>query len=133
MSDYLFLYGTLKSGETKSDVADTVKRLRRVGPASIKGKLYDFGDYPGAVIDEASKTLIKGELFELPDDNSVLKSLDQYEEFDQNDRRHSLFVRVRTTVNVNNARRLRAWVYVYNRDPSRGRVIASGDYSSKAA
>jgi gamma-glutamylcyclotransferase (GGCT)/AIG2-like uncharacterized protein YtfP len=134
MTEYLFLYGTLKPNEAATDVAETVRDLRRVGTATVPGRLYDFGDYPGAVIDQSAKTSIKGELFELPNDESALKVLDDYEEFNPTDRRKSLFVRIRTVATLQGGRRLNAWVYVYNRKLGSARQIASGDYSkSKAA
>jgi gamma-glutamylcyclotransferase (GGCT)/AIG2-like uncharacterized protein YtfP len=133
MSQYLFLYGTLKPNEAASEVAETVKTLRHVGSATVPGRLYDFGDYPGAVIDQAAESSIKGELFELPNDDSTLKVLDDYEEFSRTDRKNSLFVRIRTVATVQGGRRLNAWVYVYNRNPGNARQIASGDYSESRA
>ena len=133
MTEYLFLYGTLKPNEAANDVAETVKTLRPVGPATVPGRLYDFGDYPGAVIDQSARTSIKGELFELPSDDSALKSLDEYEEFNRTDRKNSLFVRARAIADLNDGRRVNAWVYVYNGDPGSARLIVSGDYSESRA
>ena len=134
MTEYLFLYGTLKPNKAAGDIAETVQRLRPLGPATVPGRLYDFGDYPGAVIDQSARTSIKGELCELPSDGSTLKSLDEYEEFNTADRKNSLFVRARAIADLNDGRRLTVWVYVYNRDPGGARLIVSGDYSeSKAA
>lgn len=133
MSEYLFLYGTLKPNEAEVDVANVVKSLRRVGSGTVPGRLYDFGDYPGAVIDHSAKTSIKGELFELPHDDSALKALDDYEEFNRTDRKNSLFIRIRTVATLQGGRRLNAWVYVYNRNPGSARQIASGDYSESRA
>ncbi len=133
MTEYLFLYGTLKPNEAASDVAETVRTLRRVGSATVPGRLYDFGDYPWAVIDQSAKTSIKGELFELPNDDSALKTLDDYEEFNKTDRKNSLFIRTRTVATLHSGRQLNAWVYVYNRNPGSARQIVSGDYSESRA
>jgi gamma-glutamylcyclotransferase (GGCT)/AIG2-like uncharacterized protein YtfP len=134
MSDYLFLYGTLLSNEGGREISRILKRLKRVGSATIQGRLYDFGDYPGARLSQSVKNSVKGEVFELPTDNSLLKSLDEYEEFDSADRKNSLFVRARTVARLANGRRLKSWVYIYNRNPGRAPLILSGDYSqSKAA
>jgi len=134
MSEYLFLYGTLLPSNASGESPRIVRKLKRVGPATVRGRLYDFGDYPGAVLDRSAKTSIKGELFELPHDDSALKALDDYEEFNRTDQKNSLFVRTRTVAELHDGSRLNAWVYVYNRDPGSARLIASGDYSeSKAA
>jgi gamma-glutamylcyclotransferase (GGCT)/AIG2-like uncharacterized protein YtfP len=133
MAEYLFLYGTLKPNEAASDAAETVRTLHRVGSATVRGRLYDFGEYPGAVLDRTAKTSIKGELFELPNDDAPLKALDDYEEFDRTDRKNSLFVRARTVATLRGGRQLNAWVYVYNRDPGSAQQITSGDYSKSRA
>jgi gamma-glutamylcyclotransferase (GGCT)/AIG2-like uncharacterized protein YtfP len=133
MSEYLFLYGTLLTGDTTDESSLIVRRLKRVGSATVRGRLYDFGEYPGAVLDRTAKSSIKGELFELPNDDSVLSALDDYEEFDRTDRKNSLFVRIRTVATLHGGRQLNAWVYVYNRDPGSARQIASGDYSKSRA
>lgn len=54
MTEYLFLYGTLKPNEAASDVAEMVRTLRCIGSATVPGRLYDFGDYPGAVLQSNS-------------------------------------------------------------------------------
>ena len=54
-----------------------------VGPAVIRGKLYDIGRYPGAVpgSDKESRQ-IKGEVLKITHPKKVLRILDQYEGFD---------------------------------------------------
>lgn len=89
--EYLFLYGTLLVHGGPDDVAGALKSLRRVGPAHIRGKLYDFGDYPGAIVAPTAKRLIRGEVFELPATPTTLKALDEYEEFDPLNEEQSLF------------------------------------------
>jgi gamma-glutamylcyclotransferase (GGCT)/AIG2-like uncharacterized protein YtfP len=104
MSEYLFLYGTLLPGDATDESSRIVRRLKRVGSATIRGRLYDFGEYPGAVLDRTAKSSIKGELFELPNDDSALKALDDYEEFNRTDRKNSLFVRTRTVATLQGGR-----------------------------
>lgn len=134
MSDYLFLYGTLLPQEVSGKSSEIIRRLKSVGPATVRGRLYDFGDYPGAILDRSTNRLIKGELFELNDGNRELRIFDEYEEFRTTDIDNSLFVRVRTDAELNDGRRLNAWIYVYNRNPGRARLIRNGVYSgSKAA
>src|SRR5713226_7805567 len=126
MTEYLFLYGTLKPNEAASDVAETVRTLRRVGSATVPGRLYDFGDYPGAVIDQSAKTSIKGELFELPNDDSALKALDDYEEFNRKDRNYILLIRPRTVATPHGDRLMDACVYVFSRNPGGARQQVGG-------
>lgn len=96
MIKYLFLYGTLMQPESDEEVALVVNRLHRIGAASVRGRLYDLGDYPGAVVDPSANTSVRGELVELPEDESVLHVLDRYEEFDPTNPQQSLFVRTKS-------------------------------------
>jgi gamma-glutamylcyclotransferase (GGCT)/AIG2-like uncharacterized protein YtfP len=134
MKDYLFIYGTLIPSEADKEIAHIVKRLRRLGTASVRGKLYNLGEYPGAVIDRSSNTSIRGELVELPADKSILDALDKYEEFDPARPDKSLFVRRKAKIKLPNGRNVEGWMYVYNRDPGNAPIISGGNYSkSKVA
>ncbi len=129
MPEYLFLYGTLLPNKAPTETALLVNRLRRVGPARVAGRLYDLGEYPGAILDPAAKTSIHGELFELPEDPAILRKFDRYEEFDRENRENSLFIRTRTRVKTEDGRMRESWVYVYNQNPGRAPRIVDGDYS----
>jgi gamma-glutamylcyclotransferase (GGCT)/AIG2-like uncharacterized protein YtfP len=133
MPEYLFLYGTLLPGNPHSKSLPVLRRLKPVGSATVRGRLYDFGDYPGALVDPAAKTLIKGTLFKLPNNDEVLKALDEYEEFDSRNKKSSLFVRMQADATLDDGRRLPAWLYVYNRNPRKGRLIADGEYPESRA
>ena len=130
MTECLFLYGTLKPNQADDEVADVIKRLRRIGSATVPGKLYDFGEYPGAILSRNSSKKIHGEVFELPlERDATLKALDEYEEFDVSNPDQSLFVRQRISAKLLDGRRVNCWIYVYNREPGDARLITSGDYS----
>lgn len=134
MIKYLFLYGTLMQHESDEEVALVVNRLHRVGAASVRGRLYDFGDYPGAVVDPSSNTSVRGELVELPDDESFLHTLDRYEEFDPTDPQNSLFIRTKARIQLTDGRSVDAWMYIYNKHPGDAPIITGGTYSkSKVA
>ena len=132
MKDLLFLYGTLLPVESPEEVADSVGDLRRIGPARIRGRLYDLGDYPGAIFDPASTTWIHGEIFEIPD-NAVLQAIDRYEEFDDSNPRTSLFIRTRVPARLRDGHDVESWAYLYNRDPGDAPLVTGGSYSRTAA
>ena len=129
MSARVFLYGTLLPEHAPAAMAATVARLREVGEGSVPGRLYDLGAYPGAVLDPASSTRVRGRVFVLPDDPGVLAALDGYEGFDRADARASLFVRTRATVDLATGDTTDAWIYVYNRQPGPAPPIASGRFA----
>ena len=126
---HLFVYGTLSPRHAPPEIAATVRRLRPVGPASVRGRLFDLGEYPGAVLSRNSRSVVRGEVFELPGDAQTLSSLDNYEGFEPGKPGSSLFVRRMWTVVMDDGTRLRCWVYVYNGDTRRAQPVRSGRYS----
>lgn len=129
MSEYIFLYGTLLPAQASGKLANLVNRLRRIGPATARGKLYDFGEYPGAVVESSGDAVIHGEVFELPSGTEGLTVLDRYEEFEPWKPETSLFVRKKKDVKLGNGQIVKAWIYLYNRDPGDAPIIVDGTYS----
>ena len=128
MNEHLFLYGTLLPGEAPKEIAALVKRFRRLGPAHVRGRLYDLGEFPGAILDSSSRTTIHGELVALPSDGQILEALDRYEEFDPAAPKKSLFVRKKARIQMANGSIREGWIYVYNRHPGKAKLVRGGDY-----
>jgi len=118
------------SSSVEGEIAETMKRLRSLGDASVRGTLHNFGAYPGAVLAAPAATLIHGELFELPDDESTLTALDKYEDFDPLTPEKCLFVRRRTTITGANGQSVQGWIYVYNGNPDSAPIIQGGKWSN---
>lgn len=96
-------------------MAELVRDLRPVGKGVAHGRLRDMGAYPAAVFEEASSTLIEGEVYEVPS-LQVLERLDAYEEFFAEAPAASLFVRKLGSIRmVEGGEDLMCWVYEYNR------------------
>jgi gamma-glutamylcyclotransferase (GGCT)/AIG2-like uncharacterized protein YtfP len=115
MSALLFIYGTLHPDRAPREIAAAARRLKSVGPATIRGHRFDLGEYPGVVLD-ATGPPISGELFTVPD-AVTLAALDAYEDFRPADPTGSLFLRVETTAATPDGSLLTCWVYVYNGEP----------------
>jgi hypothetical protein len=60
MSDYLFVYGTLQPGVAPREIADAVEELKVIGNATVRGVLYDLGEFPGAVLNPESNIPFMG-------------------------------------------------------------------------
>ena len=129
MSEYLFAYGTLQAAHAPKNVRPLLEKVRSVGEGSVAGILYDFGDYPGAVLDPSSDCRIFGTVFELPDDVNLLSEFDEYEEFNPNAAGSSLFVRTLQLVLLESGRVQPCWIYVYNHDPGPTPVVKNGRYA----
>jgi gamma-glutamylcyclotransferase (GGCT)/AIG2-like uncharacterized protein YtfP len=130
MKDYLFVYGTLLPDRAPEEVRDVVARLTPVASGYMLGRVYDFGEFPGAVYDSAAATRVFGRVFELPGGEASLQQLDAYEEYRPNDLEHSLFVRQRLPITLADGSELLCWVYVVNREPSSECLVPGGDYSA---
>jgi gamma-glutamylcyclotransferase (GGCT)/AIG2-like uncharacterized protein YtfP len=129
MKQYLFVCGTLMSEYVAGDVAEVMKRLQLIGAGSVRGRLYNLGPYPGAVIDNSATTSIHGELLRLPDDETTLAELDAYEDFNPTRPDDCLFIRKQTSVELVDGQTVDAWMYVYNLDPKDAPIIKSGKWS----
>ncbi|WP_088347096.1 gamma-glutamylcyclotransferase family protein [Rhodomicrobium sp. R_RK_3] len=77
---HVFVYGTLRAGEVNDISAAAVKyRMAAptlIGTAKVMGRLYDFGAYPGLVLDSEGVPVI-GEVYEI--DDMLIAVLDQIE------------------------------------------------------
>lgn len=123
MVDLLFVYGTLTRRSPEHKLLGASRFLSR---ASVRGRLYDLGSYPGLVRENANGHRVVGELYELPVRTAerILRDLDKYE--------GSEFARQRMFVTLPNGRRRGAWVYVLRSKPSESaKRIESGRYSSR--
>jgi gamma-glutamylcyclotransferase (GGCT)/AIG2-like uncharacterized protein YtfP len=118
--DRLFLYGTLLPDLVRPPFDPLVAKLTPLGSATVRGRLYDLGPYPGLILDEAASE-VRGRLFALPQDPAVLAALDDYEG-------SCLYPRIECRATTANGETVACWVYECHADLSRAVVIPDGDY-----
>ena len=128
MSSYLFVYGTLSPEHAPAPIATTVGRLRVIARGHVPGRLYDVGEYPGAIVDYSVTSLIAGIVYEIPDGSDLLLGLDRYEGFDARHPDASLFLRRTNRITLEDGRTVAAWVYEYQGPAHAGSLIPSGKY-----
>jgi pyruvate carboxylase len=121
-NDWIVLYGSLMRGLGAADTLGISGRLRYVGPCVCTGELFDLGDYPGLRLGAAR---VLGELYALLDPR-LLEVLDEFEGFDAERPRESLYLRERVTL-IEPAE-IEAWIYIYNHAPLASTRIESGDW-----
>jgi gamma-glutamylcyclotransferase (GGCT)/AIG2-like uncharacterized protein YtfP len=152
---YLFIYGTLMIA---TGIAEVDAALRDAGPSLgrgwIHGRLYDLGEYPGAValappdrgtraqepaleaaahpiaeaLDEGAPR-VWGRLLHLRDPAGLYSVIDRYEGFDAGDPTGSEFVRGRTQAFLPGRNQgIPCQVYWYNLSAHGRQEIPSGDY-----
>jgi gamma-glutamylcyclotransferase (GGCT)/AIG2-like uncharacterized protein YtfP len=83
MIQHVFVYGTLRRGEI-NDLAVAAARRGlpppvHVGGASVRGTLYDFGDWPGLVADAAGPA-VAGDVYRV--EEALVSLMDEIEEVD---------------------------------------------------
>ena len=122
----LFFYGTLLPEIASPEILPILKSLTSLGVGYMRGKLYDLGNYPGAIYDETGNWII-GRVFCLPE-ISLVKFFDQHEDYDPNDQDASLFIRKNVPVQMHEGKSIHCWTYLYNQTTSRFPPIESGDY-----
>jgi gamma-glutamylcyclotransferase (GGCT)/AIG2-like uncharacterized protein YtfP len=113
-TEYLFAYGTLQPGRAPAEIAHVVDKLQIAGRGYVHGTLFDFGHYPGAVLDVSSTNRIPGTIYNLPPDRDLLAQLDDYEEYFPESPATSQFIRELHAVHWENGRTSLCWLYVYN-------------------
>lgn len=64
-SKLLFVYGSLLRGSRHPMARRLALESRKLGPATVTGRLYDLGFYPGAVPSANPQELVHGELLML--------------------------------------------------------------------
>jgi gamma-glutamylcyclotransferase (GGCT)/AIG2-like uncharacterized protein YtfP len=116
----LFIYGTLLPDLVRPPLDALVAKLTPIGAATVKGRLYDLGPYPGIVLDETAPQ-VRGELLALPEDPAILASLDDYEG-------SCHYCRVKCRAMAANGEVATCWVYECHADLSQADAIAHGDY-----
>src|SRR5438445_412716 len=129
--ELLFVYGTLRPECAPASVAPLVSRMSILSPATIRGRMYDIGSYPGVVLND-SAALIHGVVL-TGATQELLALLDAYEGCDPHDTGNALYRRQRCRVTLPDGQSLDAWIYVYNRDVSDSRLIPSGRYDPAMA
>jgi len=126
MPEYLFVYGTLMSTAAHPMGARLAREAVNLGPATIAGRLYDLGKWPGLRDCDDARSIVHGEVYALNDASRSLDWLDAYEGIHPAAPPLTEYVRARRTVRLSDGRELTAWVYLYQWDVRSGRPLPEG-------
>jgi len=120
MVEYLFVYGTLRSGYNNRYARLLRRHGQLLGIARVRGRLSDMGRYPARGPTQGHDDWVTGEIYLLRTPISLLGKLDAYE--------GPSYPRVRMPVALDDGRRLPAWLYEVRRALPWWRRVASGEY-----
>ena len=124
----VFVYGTLKQGFYNHGLLENKTTFLCSG--KTKGVLYDLGPYPGMILRNGND-LVHGELYLMHDPVQLLPQLDALEGMTGFGKLGRLFRRALAAVQSDRGNMV-AWTYVVE-DPSRGRLMESGEWSKRAS
>jgi len=125
-SQYLFVYGSLLDDANEFAVY-LKKSCIFYSKGKFRGKLYDIGEYPGAIVEADSDVFVYGNIFILNDAEAVLEILDGYEGFGEDQPQPNEFIRVLLDIETDDDP-VRCRVYLYNLPVDGLRQIVSGNY-----
>ena len=125
MSDYLFVYGTLRREFENKMAAFVRQNADYFHDGEMEGELYDVGTYPAALYQENAETSIKGNIFKLIGDREkIFQVLDLYEGVEED-----LYIRALRPVRFGEEQtEILCWVYLFNSSTYHLRLISHGDY-----
>ncbi len=128
MSDYLFVYGTLRQNANHPMHQQLVAHAKFVAMAQYQASLYQLSYYPAAVPSSNTADQVVGELYQLVQPELILPVLDEYEECGEGFAEPQEYRRELQQVTLDSGESVSAWVYIYNRDTSALQQIQSGDF-----
>lgn len=133
MSDYLFVYGTLRKHAKRRAAGQRCYQLLQqhaslLGHGRLQAKLYLVDYYPGAVASNNPKWQVTGEVYQLKQPALLLAELDQYEECGPGFASPTEYLRLKQQITVENGEMINAWVYIYNHPTDSLQQIMSGDF-----
>jgi len=127
----IFVYGTLRRDPRHEMFHLFAKHARYLGEATVPGRLFDLGDYPGMLHGESSVRVV-GEVYEIVPEmwDDIIRQLDEYEGCSPSDPAPHEYRRDVVNARLEGGQVLSAWAYVLNRWPTNMPEIRSGDYVS---
>ncbi len=126
MINKLFIYGSLL--ETDNLFGSYLQQYGTFySKGKFKGKLFDVGEYPGALYNPAGTYWVYGSIVVLDNVEEALKVIDDYEGYGYDQLQPNLFIRKLLTI-ITGDKPVKCWVYLYNHPVNHLKQIHSGDY-----
>jgi gamma-glutamylcyclotransferase (GGCT)/AIG2-like uncharacterized protein YtfP len=127
VSNYLFVYGTLRRRSLHPMARRLAETARHVGAARIAGRLYDLGRFPGLKPPRTPEDWVQGDVYALGENaDETLRVMDAYENAESPP--PTPYERACATVMLADGSDLLAWVYWYGGTVHEDQHIPSGSY-----
>lgn len=126
MTQYLFVYGTLRRASPHPLAKFLAERACFVSEGSVAGRLYNLGRYPGMTEATGDDERVVGDVYALTDVEVTMRELDRYEGAESP--WPSYFERGFAQVALAAGTTMTAMVYLFRGDVAETQRIASGDW-----
>jgi gamma-glutamylcyclotransferase (GGCT)/AIG2-like uncharacterized protein YtfP len=126
MHKLLFIYGTLLNED--NEYARYLKENSILySSGKLRGKLFDIGEYPGAVLSANSDDYVCGSIIEINNPEKVMSVIDDYEGFGKEQAQPNEFIRVLAEIEMQTGT-VTCWTYLYNLPADGLKEIEKGRY-----
>lgn len=134
---HIFAYGTLMNGaEGEPGIAERAEiraEATLIGPATIRGRMYEAGTMPGVVLGGEVSDRVHGEVWRLPHDaDHLMALLDRYEGCAPGSIEPYPYRREAIRVRVGGRLRVTAWIYLWQGPICDLPLIADGRWLAAA-
>jgi len=126
LHDHFFFYGTLIPEYAPEHLREVLAGFHSLGEGWLRGTLYDFGNYPGAIFEDSAPSQVFGRVYMGSSDDLLLAELDRYEGYDQLSPTKGEYIRRRRSVTLANRTVQQCWMYDYNWSTEGFPIIAEG-------
>jgi gamma-glutamylcyclotransferase (GGCT)/AIG2-like uncharacterized protein YtfP len=127
MSNFLFVYGTLRRRSRHPMARRLEASARHVGAATIAGRLYDLGRFPGLKGPRSPDDWVQGDVYDLGENaKPTLREMDAYENAESPPT--TPYERELAAALLDDGRTLMVWVYWYRGEVREEQLIASGSF-----
>lgn len=104
----VFVYGTLRKGESNHSLISAW--VKSITPASVRGWMFDLGDYPAIV---EGSGFVYGEILEFDDPEEAIRRMDWLEDYHGPGHRENHYERVETEAVMEGGLTEKVQVYQY--------------------
>lgn len=130
MSDLLFVYGTLRQGNTNDMATYLANHALFVAGGWFQGQMYQISYYPGVIASDNAHDRVYGEVYRLHDARAALAVLDDYEECSSLHTHPTEYIRTQVKIQAIDGTTLESvWIYIYQRNVAALKLIESGDFT----
>lgn len=129
MPDLLFVYGTLRKGNSNPMALHLAHHAEYVTDGWFQGRMYQVSYYPGVVASDYDSHRVYGEVYRLEDSQLMLAVLDEYEECTTKHATPTEYQRSQTRIQTLDGGVLEpVWIYLYQWSLQGKALIESGDF-----